>query len=1158
METHAGIDRSGVFINEAILNPANSRKLLIGNEKQETLQRLGQEIKDFNAVQTETLLKIILSGLSTDDRYWTQGARESALSVLPIIDLQKIVPKNKIFDHYSSAVGNILDLGINQLDPYGEFDAVIRAGSILAPHIASSAYGKAEIDSLINELKTKAKLYPMVDATYLLDQIDGLEERIYNYEIEQEKDEGQGREELANQVKALQDAGLSFTEIADQLGESIQAVVSARQTESDQSDLSLVQIPGSNLPNINAGDTPDSIITSIHETKAESKDGYLTPEQQKALNLLQEKVKTSVMQYLDQKQTGDLSPLVAMATGIGKGRIIHLLIEEQMRKNPGSKVLLIVGTKNILVKQSNTKLSEYQQLGKLTEDIDEYVEAESEDELVQETTDIEENPLEGQTSSEYTTGRIGDINTNVHLATIQTTHSRMITNRLNPDDYDLVIVDEVHNVGTPKRKDTIDKFRRVAGFTATPYRNSGDLKDPEEYGFKIIESFSLPDAQNAGFIPPLLGVQINTKNLVSEIPTNSAGEINYRKLERLLKDSPDLLPYISDRIERLLISPEGRTYKTIIAVNFVWEAEKMSQLLNKAGFRVGVAVNQEAAKSIHTEDIPAKDSVERYHLPEDDPRSIEILISPYVASEGFDAPFTEVVVWASPTQSGLRYTQFTGRVTRRFPGKPFGLIIDCLYQTNQHTWSYNMARWFKENVKSRNGLLYLGPANQMESITNTVPAQTAEQQLTQEDKIPLTSLQEEGNLERSSETDAAITTPWLTGMFIGSHEMVRALAEQVVDELKEKDDTKGLVKQRRHHNRTFTVVTDKNLFIQKMTEKGAVVKSSETEEAKETDAIITFDWLRHTFVGGSNKVNPLVNQVLQELRENDNTRDLIVTIRNGVTVVTNKNLFIQKMTEKGARLQEKDLLELQETDAPITRGWLTDTYHRRGEVIRPLADMVIKELSEDENTQGLVVRRKNGQAIVTAVTDIELFKRKMAEKEAETKEEHALKLQKIGARITQRWLADTFVQIRSDRRKVTNLANQVIRELEGDENTKDLVFKASGRKGKSFTAITDKELFIRKMIEKGAELKEQGKEEMLNVQETDAAITQPWLRATFYLDYSRSKSIADQVIGELRNDANTQGLVTKRKSGTHIITAVTDKDLFIQKMVEKGAKLKGN
>ena len=597
METHAGIDRTSTFINDAILNPASSRKLLIGEGKQDALQKLGQEIKDFNAVQTETLLKIILNGLSTDNRYWTQGARESALTVLPIIDLQKIVPKNKIFDHYSSAVGDILDMDINQLDPYGQFDAVIRAGAILAPHLASSGYEIAEIDSLINELKTKAKLYPTVDASYLHDEISALEEKISHYKIEQAADEEGGREELANQVKALQDAGLSFTEIADQLGESIQAVVDARQPEGDQSELSLVQISGSNQPNIKASDTPDSIVTSIHETKAESKDGYLTPKQQKELNLLQEKVKTSVMQYLEQKQAGDLSPLVAMATGIGKGRIIHLLIEEQIRRKPDSKVLLVVGTKDILVKQSHTKLSEYQQAGEFEDEADEYIEAESDDQLTEETTGIEQNPLEGQISSKYITGKIENANANVHLATIQRVKTRVETEKLNPDNYDLVIVDEVHNVGTPKRKRIIDRFRKVAGFTATPYRHSGDLKAPEEYGFKIIEFFSLPDAQNAGFIPPLLGVQINTKNLVSEIPTNAAGEINYRKLEELLKDSPDLLPYIADRIERLIISPEGRTYKTIVAVNFVWEAEKMAKLLNEAGFRVGVAINQEAAKS---------------------------------------------------------------------------------------------------------------------------------------------------------------------------------------------------------------------------------------------------------------------------------------------------------------------------------------------------------------------------------------------------------------------------------------------------------------------------------------------------------------------------------------------------------------------------------
>lgn len=1082
MENLTGIDHASVFINETILNPANSRKLFTGEEKQKNLQNIGQEIKDFNAVQTETLLKIILNGLSTDNRYWTQDAREAALEVLPIIDLQKVVPKDKIFDHYSQAIGNMLDLSIDQLDPYGQFDAVLRAGMVLASHIASSGYGKSEIDSLISELKDKAKLYSTIktssnfseeDTKYLLDQINQLEAEIYSYGVEEgsETDKGDNREQLAEQVKALQDSGLTFTEIANQLGVSIQDVINTKESQ-DNPELSLMQIPGSNMPDLKVSSNPDSIASTIHEAKAESKDGYLTPDQQEELNRIQEKAKESVVQYLDQMQPGALFPLVAMATGIGKGRIIHLLIEEQMKRKPDSKILLIAGTKDVLVKQSHEKLEEYQRLGQVgSDEIDEYIEAENDDELVEETIEIEENPLEGQTSSKYTTGKIESLSTNVHIATIQTVHSRIKTNKLNPDGYDLVIVDEVHNIGTPLRKSAIDNFTKVVGFTATPNRHSGVLKTPEEYGFIIVESFPLPDAQNAGFLPPLLGIQINTKNLISEIPLNKNGEINYRKLEAILKQSPDLHPYISDRIERLIISPEGKTYKTIIVVNFVWEAQELAKLLNKAGFRVGVAVNQQAAKSIHTYDIPAIDSIERYHLAEDDPRGIQVLISPYVAAEGFDAPFTEALVWASPTNSGLRYTQFTGRLTRRSPNKPFGLVIDCLYQTSQHTWSYNMARWFREHViKLDNGTLYLGPENQMGLIKELASVQAIEQELTQEDRISLSSLQED-SLEDIKETDASITNLWLRSVFIGdSEKKLIPLAYQIAHELEENQDTMRLVQQRKNYKHIVTVVTDKDLFIRMMVEKGVKLKEKDILDLQKTDAAITQAWLQATFIGREHEIKSLANQVIQELRENEDTKGLIIQRRNNtrlITVVTDSELFKTMMLEKGAKLREDNILDIQETDAPITHTWLLQTFVGAYPSIKQRASQTIEELSENENTRGLITKRRNKTHNITVVTDKDLFIQKMIENGARLKPQEITEIQDGDIVINTHTLNDTFLNGYS----LTKLANSVLSEMKSTNPS----WVLQARRGKHILPLLRsqeaRDFFFQKMQERGADLR---------------------------------------------------------------------------------------
>lgn len=44
----------------------------------------------------------------------------------------------------------------------------------------------------------------------------------------------------------------------------------------------------------------------------------------------------------------------------------------------------------------------------------------------------------------------------------------------------------------------------------------------------------------------------------------------------------------------------------------MWEAQELAGLLKNKGIKVGVAVNHEAAKAIHSDEIPALDSIDRY------------------------------------------------------------------------------------------------------------------------------------------------------------------------------------------------------------------------------------------------------------------------------------------------------------------------------------------------------------------------------------------------------------------------------------------------------------------------------------------------------------------------------------------------------------------
>ncbi len=649
----------------------------------------------------------------------------------------------------------------------------------------------------------------------------------------------------------------------------------------------------------------------IHGKTGSAMDGILAPEQRATLDAIQREAAQFSFDYLDTKAPDDLFPEIGMATGIGKGKIIHHVIEEQIRRNPHSRILLVAGTKVILVKQTHKALSGYQAL--LGNGFD-YIESEDDDDLIEETTTLE-NPLEDQRSIFYRTGAIYDPDANVHVATIQTVQSEIRKEQLNPDDYDLVIVDEVHNIGTKKRKETIDQFRNVIGFTATPYRHSGTMKMPEEYGFTVIKSLPLPDAQNLRLLPPLIGMQIDTKKLIDDIPTTTTGLIDFKALERLLKESPQLRPYIADRVAQI-ITADGRNYKTVVAVNFVWEAQELAKLLYQKGIKVGIAVNQQASKAIHTEEIPSLGSIERYKLPEDDENSIQVLISPYVASEGFDAPFTEVLVWASPTDSALRYTQYTGRLARRAPGKAFGIVVDCLYQTDKYRWSYNMGMWMKGDVvQLNNGLLWLGPESDIDRI-GQLP-----QMVDLERRTDARDVNDERNKELLDlqEVDFPLTKNGLR-IFVGSSNTLLKRVEPIKIELIE-NYPEFFIK-RKNGPKIVTACTNPEWLIEELIKRGFKLKDSTIEDIKENDFPFTQNGLR-IFVGVYQTLVEELSSIQEELMEEyPNLFAKRKSLHSIIDVCTDREWFIDQLLDRGFRLKEIETEDIKEDDFPMTRNGL--------------------------------------------------------------------------------------------------------------------------------------------------------------------------------------------------------------------------------------------
>lgn len=873
------------------------------------------------------------------------------------------------------------------------------------------------------------------------------------------------------------------------------------------------------------------------------RDGLLSLEQQSLLNHIQRVAANACHVYLESRKPREPFPMVAMATGIGKSKVIHEVIATQKAIKPDSKILVIAGTKLILVDQTEELLQSYQQANSYQNGIE--IDVVNQDQ-------IDPFALDQESFLGYSVGRYGDQAVEVQIVTMQTIQNAYKHGALNASSYDLVIVDEVHNAGTHKRNDIIKRFSRVVGFTATPHRYTGDLLAPEHYGFKVIFSFTLPETQQLELLPPLYALQVNTTSVVDKVPTTLTGKIDFKELEKVLKYSKELRPYLVDKIAPI-ITYGNKEYKTVITVNYVWEAQEIAELLVAKGIRVGLAINYTAAKALHSDNIPTLNTIARYSLPQTHPESIQVLISPYVASEGFNAPFTEILVWASPTDSHLRYTQYTGRLARRAEGKSYGVVIDCLYQTSQYQWLYNFGMWMKGHVQRLpSGILYLGPGAKDQ--------RDVEQMAKLADHVSLAELQRESGILEVQEGELPIIQKSLANLFTTDWPKIKPMIQNVMKKLLEKDPEEyaTLFQKRRNGSHVFTAATNPQKFIELMVAEGANSKEK-TEEIKKGELAIVQSSLRSVFVGVYKPIQELSLEIMSHTREKDihKFHRLFVRRRNGNTTVwacKNPEWFISQMVERGVRRKE-ELLEIQPGDFPITHRCLSEIFvgtWRKAGNLSPLAKKIIEKLKTGSSEEReLLVKRKNKGWAVWVCTNREMVIKIALEQGAKPKPNHIPHLSPKELCLGARSLRKIFIGSAQTFKDLV----QGVKEKIAKEHTEEYsaLFQTRRSGNNIIEVCTDKERFIQMAIEESGTLRETIS---LGIQKSELSLALSNLHTMFHGNWTQLRYLRERAKAAIKNSdpQSYQRVFVLRRSGNWTIEVCIDPALFIDWMHKVGAR----
>lgn len=255
------------------------------------------------------------------------------------------------------------------------------------------------------------------------------------------------------------------------------------------------------------------------------------------------------------------------------------------------------------------------------------------------------------------------------FATIQSLSRADHLERIAPDHFDYVLIDEVHRAGSGSYRRVIDHLRPdfLLGVTATPERTD-DFNVFELFDFNVPYEIRLQKALESDMLTPFhyFGV--------TDFETADGDVIDETaQLSRLIA---------SERVEHLIatISTYGHVgvpTRGLLFCSRKDEALELSRLLN---------LQQIHGRTLRTRALTGDDSITRREevVIELERGELDYIVTVDVFNEGIDIPTVNQVVMLRQTQSSIVFTQQLGRGLRKAAGKEHLIVIDFIGNYNNN------------------------------------------------------------------------------------------------------------------------------------------------------------------------------------------------------------------------------------------------------------------------------------------------------------------------------------------------------------------------------------------------------------------------------------------------------------------------------------------
>ncbi|MCC6094411.1 MAG: DEAD/DEAH box helicase [Eubacterium sp.] len=257
------------------------------------------------------------------------------------------------------------------------------------------------------------------------------------------------------------------------------------------------------------------------------------------------------------------------------------------------------------------------------------------------------------------------------FATVQTLVKDEILHSFKPDEFDSIIIDEVHRAGAPSYQKIVDYFKPdlLLGMTATPERTDGfDIY--KMFDHNIAAEIRLQQAMEDDLLCPFHYFGITDLEVDGRIANDNqtGGELSLQDFRFLT--SEERVKYILR--EAKYFGHSGTRLKGLIFCSRKEVGRELSRKMNEQGLQtlfLGGGDSQEtrenAVKRLTSDKLPRSEQ-------------LDYILTVDIFNEGVDIPDINQVILLRPTQSPIIFVQQLGRGLRKAEGKEYVVILDFI------------------------------------------------------------------------------------------------------------------------------------------------------------------------------------------------------------------------------------------------------------------------------------------------------------------------------------------------------------------------------------------------------------------------------------------------------------------------------------------------